>query len=70
MSDTNLPGSSHYKPTKSPEGTMWMDTSTDTIYISKGGYWHAIGGIQQAVAEKPRLSWWQRIVARIRSLFR
>ena len=58
------------RPTKSPEGTMWMDTRTDTMYISKGGYWYAIGGIQQAVAEKPRLSWWQRIVARIRSLFR
>jgi len=47
-----------------------MDTSTDTLYISKSGYWHAIGGIQQAVADKPRLSWWQRIVARIRFLFR
>ena len=56
------------RPTKAPEGTMWMDTGTDTMYISKGGYWHAIGGIQQAVTEKPRRSWWQRLIARIRFL--
>ena len=56
------------RPTKSPEGTMWMDTSTDTMYISKGGYWHAIGAIQQPAIERPRLSWWQRIFARIRFL--
>ena len=56
------------RPTKAPEGTMWMDTSTDTMYISKRGYWHAIGGIQQPAIEKPRLSWRQRLAARIRFL--
>ncbi len=47
---------------------MWMDTGTDTMYISKGGYWHVIGAIQQPAIKKPRLSWWQRLAARIRFL--
>ncbi len=53
-----------------PEGVIWADTGKGTMYISKGGYWHPIGDIQQVIGEEPQLTWWQRIAARIRSLFR
>ena len=56
------------KPTEAPEGVIWADTDKGTMYISKGGYWHPIGDIQQVIGEKPRLSWWQRLAARVRFL--
>ena len=57
------------RPTKTPEGTMFFDTSTDTLYISKGGYWHVVGDTQQPEVQMPKVSWWKRLIARIRSFF-
>ena len=65
----HLPGLTHYRASRNPDGTIWFNTKDGHTYMTQRGVWVCITGdegVMPMISRKSRLS---RVLHRIKSIF-